>query len=130
MLIALASSSRRFDHNFCVNFGQWCHPGYLEIWFALGEKNGPSENRGPLSVKVFLTSRGEQLMRWTWEEAIACISCRHNAHILRSPQTRFVQCTHAKTDNLPKRPELASTYRAAPSLPTARIDAELIAAMV
>ncbi len=34
----------------------------------LGKKRGPLEDRALLDVKVIETSRGEQLLRWYWEE--------------------------------------------------------------
>ncbi|WFU07705.1 hypothetical protein QA646_10230 [Rhizobium sp. CB3090] len=36
----------------------------LRIW---AKKEGRRKNRGPIGVKV-KTSRGEQLLRWNWEE--------------------------------------------------------------
>jgi hypothetical protein len=65
---------------------------------AKAKKIGPPDRSEALyKCEGQKTSRGEQLLRWNWEEkATMCISCVRYDGLLCSEQWFFVQGSHAR----------------------------------
>ncbi|WP_440411515.1 hypothetical protein [Neorhizobium petrolearium] len=80
--------------------------GILNTGFEAGEKRahctqakkeGHRIAPGPYKGEGQKTSRGEQLLRWNWEEkATMCISYVRYGGFLCSEQCPFVQASHAQ----------------------------------